>query len=119
MKIRLPCGAAVLGAITLSSVPALITGCSARSVPLTTGFGAQTATPLVMPAANDATRAASMLVATDALDGRLDATLGAPERTVVTADFTDISVLDQQFTWNGRVYDSYVNVRRTYRQQSR
>lgn len=70
---------------------------------------------LVLPDPNDAPRAESIELALARLDGRLDATLGAPARPATFIDDTWTLVRDQQFTWNGRVHDSYMNTRRTYR----
>lgn len=70
---------------------------------------------LVLPDPNGETRAAAIELALARLDGRLDATLGAPARPTTFIDDTFTLVRDQQFSWNGRVHDSYMNTRRTYR----
>lgn len=44
-----------------------------------------------------------------ALAGRLDRDMGAKRPDAVVWDVTDTWILDQQFTWNGRPYDNYVN----------
>jgi len=103
-----------LRAVVASTIVVTI-GCSPSSAPMSTGFGAASSAPLVMPAANDQQRAAEIDAAVASLDGRLDSTLGAPARNRVDTDVTIVGVVDRQFSWNGRVFDSYNNTRRTVR----
>lgn len=107
--------ASVLAACVVSSALSLLQGCSTPRAPVVTGLSEHQIGVTVLPAAHDESRAMSMLVANSAIEGRLDGTLGAPERSIVDTDVTATSITDQQFSWNGRVFDSYVNVRRTFR----
>lgn len=79
------------------------------------------AAPLVLasPSGDDRTAAIASLLDAPELAGRLDGTMGAPGATLVVDDVTATQVLDQQFTSNGRMYDSYANMRWTSRVQRR
>lgn len=79
------------------------------------------ASVVVLAAPSDETKALAFdeTLADPALAGRLDASLGAAPRPLVLSDETGTVILDQQFTWNGRIHDSYVNSQRTYRRSAR
>ncbi|MBX3355380.1 MAG: hypothetical protein KF724_06750 [Phycisphaeraceae bacterium] len=104
-------GACVVGAIAMT----VVAGCSAPTSQPVGAFVGAGAGPLVLPAASDPAQAEEMELALARYDGRLDWTLGAPAPMLGDSDVTFTTILDQQFTWNGRVYDSYTNTRRTWR----
>lgn len=78
-------------------------------------------TPLVLASSTDAARAESIeeILESVPLASRLDSTMGAPGSTLVIEDVTAIGVIDRQFTWNGRMFDSYASTRWTSRLQRR
>jgi len=110
--------------IRRSAAPALLLasalgGCaSSQRTPSVSSFSPRDASkPLVLAAPSSDARAAHMqeLLESPALAGRLDSTMGAPGGTLILDDVTSITVYDQQYTWNGRMYDSYANMRSTSR----
>lgn len=119
-----------IGGAVVALVTALVAGaCEAPPARVADGFDGRPAGAaatgdaaasgtLVLADPRDEARARSIDVAMGHLAGRLDASLGAPARSFTYTDATATWVLDQQFSWNGRIYDSYVNTRRTYRRAS-
>lgn len=93
----------------------VVAACAPPPPAMHTAFTGATAGPLVLPSSDDQVRAEQMDQMLLAFSGRLDHTVGAPAPSLVDRDTTVISVIDQQFTWNGRVHDSYNSTRRTVR----
>jgi len=108
-------------AATAQAPVLLLGGCSAAPAKSAPVVAARGTAALVLASATDPTTADAVgeLLESPMLAGRLDGMMGSPPPILVEADVTTIQVLDQQFTWNGRVYDSYTNTRWTTRQQRR
>ncbi len=118
-----PFAAASARACALAA-PILAAACSSPPAgPSVTAFSGPSLerTPVVLAAPADEPRAAAIAECQESawLAARLDGTMGAPAPTIVLDDLTAIQVVDQQFTSNGRMYDSYANTRWTNRLQRR
>lgn len=81
----------------------------------------RSAAPLVLASPRDEHQAEAVATFLESplLMGRLDGMMGAAPPFILDSDDTVVRVVDQQSTWNGRVFDSYTSTRWTSRRQRR